>query len=117
MPNVNYSEIFNGLKDAVVSQVKQDAEQFLADNQDAVKFLEEQARDIAQLGVDYAKATSDDQRKSIIFDLKLVEQSVKNKLAGIAVQAEATARASFQRTVMTVLSTVVKLVPVVLSAI
>ncbi|SRR5258706_5239700 len=117
MPNVNYGEIFNGLKDAVISAVREDAEQFLADNQDAVKFLEEQARDIAQLGVDYAKATSDDARKSALFELKLAEQSVKNKLAGIAVQAEAKAREAFQRTVANVLSTVVKLIPVVLSAI
>lgn len=117
MPNVDYDAIFTGLKDSVIAAVREDAEQLLADNQDAVKFLEEQARDVATLGVKYAKASSDEERKSILFEMKLVEQSVKNKLAGIAVQVEAAARAEFERTVRNVLSTAVKLIPVVLSAI
>jgi len=116
MPNIDYGKVFDGIKDTILSTVREDAQAFLDRNQDAVKFLEEQARDLAQLGVDYA-AASDDERKSVLFEMKLVEQTVKNKLAGIAVQEEAQARADFERILRGVLSTAIKLLPVVLSAI
>lgn len=116
MGQIDFGAIFNGIKDTVISTVKEDAQAFLDRNQDAVKFLEEQARDLAQLGVNYAKA-GDGDRDSILFEMKLVEQTVKNKLAGIAVQEEAQARADFERIVRGVLATAIKLVPVILAAI
>ena len=116
MGNVDFNALFDGIKDTVVSTVKEDAQAFLDRNKDVAKFLEEQARDLAELGVKYAKAGEDD-RKSILFEMKLVEQSVKNKLAGIAVSEEAQARADFERVVRGVIATVIKLAPVVLSAV
>lgn len=116
MGQIDFGAIFNGVKDTVLSTVKEDAQAFLDRNQDAVKFLEEQARDLAQLGVDYAKA-GDDERQSILFEMKLIEQTVKNKLAGIAVLEEAQARENFERIVRSVIATAIKLLPVVLSAI
>lgn len=116
MPNIDYGAILDGLKDTVLSVVKEDAQEFLDRNKDAAVFLEEQARDLAKLGVQYAKG-NDDERKSVLFEMKLTEQSIKNKLSGIAVQEEAQARADFERILRGAVSTVIKLVPVLLAAI
>lgn len=104
------------LKTELFDAVKGDAEQFLKDNLDAAKFLEEQAKDLAQLGLDYVKADADG-REKILFSMKIVQQTIQNKLAAIAVDAEATARAEFKAKLGTLTDILIKAVPIIMSAV
>lgn len=117
---IDYSKILGELKDSITSTVKEVSRDFLDQHQDAKDFLEDQARDLATLGVDYLKAQDDASRSKIEFQMKLVVQSVRNKLAGIALDAEAEAKATFgkvlQAALNTALNIAIKLLPVVIAA-
>ena len=113
---IDYGKILGDLKDAITGTVKAASQDFLDQHKDAKDFLEDQARDLAALGVDYLKAKDDDARTKIEFQMKLVAQSVRNKLAGIALDAEAEAKATFGKVLETALSVAIKILPVVLSA-
>lgn len=113
---IDYAKILGDLKDAVTGTVKDVSKDFLDQHKDAKDFLEEQAKDMATLGVDYVKATDDAERAKIEFQMKLVAQSVRNKLAGIALDAEAEAKATFGKILETALSVAIKVLPVVLAA-
>lgn len=113
---IDYGKILGLLKNAVTSTVKVAAQDFLNQHQDAADFLESQSEDLAQLGVDYLKAPNDDARAKIQFQIDLVTQSVRNKMASIALDAEAAAKEAFTNILQTALGVVIKVLPVVLAA-
>jgi len=114
---IDYGKILGDLKDAITGTVKDASKDFLDEHKDAKDFLEAQAKDLATLGVDYLKAADDAARAKIEFQMKLVAQSVRNKLAGIALDAEAEAKATFGKVLETALNVAIKVLPVVLAAI
>jgi hypothetical protein len=113
---IDYGKILGDLKDAITGTVKDASKDFLDKHKDAKDFLEDQAQDLAALGVDYLKAADDDARTKIEFQMKLVTQSVRNKLAGIALDAEAEAKATFGKVLETAFNVAIKVLPVVLAA-
>lgn len=112
---IDYAKILGDLKDAITGTVKDASKDFLDQHKDAKDFLEDQARDLATLGVDYVKS-DEAGRAKIEFQMKLVQQSVRNKLASIALDAEAEAKATFGKVLETALGVAIKILPVVLSA-
>lgn len=104
------------LKDAFVDSIIQDGRQFLSDNKDAAIFLAEQTRDLARLGIEYAKG-DDLSRAKTLNEIKIVEQVIKNRLAGIAVDAEVVARAKFQAKIEMLVQLLIKAAPVIIAAI
>ena len=75
---IDYGKILGDLKDAITGTVKAASQDFLDQHKDAKDFLEAQAKDLSQLGVDYLKAADDDARAKIEFQMKLVTQYVGN---------------------------------------
>lgn len=113
---IDYAKILGDLKDAITGTVKEASKDFLDQHKDVKDFLEDQAQDLAALGVDYIKASDPDVRYKIEFQMKVVQQSVRNKLAGIAVDAEAEAKATFGKVLETALGVAIKVLPVILAA-
>ncbi len=114
---IDYGKILGLLKDAVTGTVKVAAKDFLDKHQDAAEFLESEAEDLAQLGIDLLKAPNDDARAKIQFQIDLVTQSVRNKMSSIALDAEAAAKEAFTNILQTALGVVIKVLPVILAAI
>ena len=106
MGTIDYAAILKDLKDAVLGTVKDQAKDF----------LEDRAKRLEELGVDYLKAKTDDERDSVSERIQVVMQSIRTQLAGLALTAEAEARATFGKIVETALGVMVKVLPVVLSA-
>ena len=104
------------LKDVFVDSVIQDAKDFIRDNQDAARFLAEQAKDLADLAIEYAKG-DENSRDKTVNQIKIVEQIIKNRLAGIAVDAEAVARAKFSAKMESLGQILVKALPIIIAAI
>lgn len=116
MGTIDYAAILKDLKDAVLGTVKDQAKDFLDQNKDAKDFLEDRAKRLEELGVDYLKAKTSDERDSVSELIAVVTQSIRTQLAGLALTAEAEARATFGKIVETALGVMVKVLPVVLSA-
>jgi hypothetical protein len=114
---IDYGKILGDLKDSITGTVKDASKEFLDQHKDARDFLEDQARDLAALGVDFIKTQDDDERAKITFQMQLVTQSVRNKLAGIALDASAESKATFGKVLETALNIAIKLLPVILAAV
>ena len=108
---VDYDKLLDELKDAIFGAVKDEANDFLDAHQDAKVFLADRAKRVAQLGVRYVKAADDAERAQVNTQLEVVQQSIRNELAGIAVSAEAQAKATFGKVVQTAIGVVVKALP------
>lgn len=115
--SVDYVKILEGLKDSVASAVKGSAKEFLDAHDDAKAFLMDRAKRVAELGVEYAKASGDDERAAVKLQLEVVQQSIRNELAAVAVAAEVKSRETFGKIVETAIGTIVKAIPVLLSAV
>jgi hypothetical protein len=114
---IDYAKIVDDLKDSVVGPVTAAAKQLLAENKDAAQFLEDRARRVAELGVGYLKASDDGARAAVLLQLSVVQQSIQNELAGVAVNASVAARATFQNALSVGLGVLIKALPVILAAI
>lgn len=115
--NIDFSELFEDLKDSVVGTIKEEAKAFLDKHQDAKDFVEERGKRLAELGVEYVKATDDADRERVLLQMKVVQQSIRNEISSVAVAAEAQAKASFAKIVDTAVSVLVKALPVLVSLI
>ena len=114
---IDYGKIIDDLKNSVVGPVTDAAKQLLADNKDAAQFLEDRAKRVAELGVDYLKAEDDASRQAVMLQLQVVQQSIQNELAQVAVNAAIEARATFQRVMEVAISVLIKALPVILAAV
>lgn len=113
----DYSKILEGLKDSIIGTVKVSSKEFLEAHSDAKVFLADRAKRVAELGVEYVKCTSDEERDAVKLQLEVVQQSVRNELAAIAVDADAKSRETFGKIMETALGVVIKAIPILLSAI
>lgn len=113
----DYQKILEGLKDSIIGTVKVSAKEFLDAHDDAKAFLADRAKRVAELGVEYVKCTSDEERDAVKLQLEVVQQSVRNELAAVAVGADTKARDTFGKILETALSVAIKAIPILLSAI
>lgn len=115
MPNIDYKGLLDDLKDSVVGTIKEEAKAFLDKHQDAKDFVEERGKRLAELGVEYVKATDDAGREQVLLQMKVVQQSIRNEIASIAVGAEAQAKATFAKIVDTAVGVLIKAIPVLIA--
>lgn len=116
MPDIDYKALLDGLKDAVVAPVKESAKAFLDANKDARDFLEDRAKRLAELGVEYVKAGDDAERDRIRLQLTVVQQSIRNEVSQVAVGAAIESRNTFAKILDTAVGVLIKALPVVLAA-
>lgn len=113
---IDYKKIVDDLKDSIVGPVTDAAKKLLQDNKDAALFLEDRAKRIAELGVEYLKATDDAGRESVMELLEVTKQSIQNEIAQVAVTAEIQARATFKNVLDVAIGVLIKALPVIVAA-
>jgi hypothetical protein len=113
---IDYAKIIDDLKGSILGPVKAAAKDLLASNKDAADFIEERGRRIAELGVDYIKAGSDSDRAAALLQIQVVRQAIQSEIASVAVNASVASRETFQRVLATALDVVIKVLPIIVSA-
>jgi hypothetical protein len=114
---IDYNKVIDDLKSSIVGPVTDAAKKLLADNKDAAQFLEGRAKRVAELGVDYLKASDDAARDSVMVQLQVVQQSIQNEISKVAVTASVEARATFQSVMGVALNVLLKALPIIVAAI
>lgn len=117
MPDIDWKEILGGLKDAVVLPVKEGAKDLLDANKDARDFLEDRAKRLAELGVEYLKAENDAARESVKELMVVVQQSIRNEVSQVAVGASIESRKTFAKVLDAAVGVLIKAIPIVVAAI
>lgn len=117
MPDIDYGKLFADLKDAVLEPVKAGSKKFLEDNKDARDFLEDRAKRLAELGVEFAQASDAEERKKILAQLEVVQQSIRNELSQVALGAAIESRNLFSQALNTAVGVLIKVLPVLVSII
>lgn len=114
---IDYQKIVEDLKDSVVTPVTEAATAFLKSNKDAAEFLQDRAKRVAELGVEYLKASDDLGRDAVVLQLQVVRQSIQNELSQVAVGASIESRATFGRVLDAAIGVLIKAIPVIVAAI
>lgn len=114
---IDYKKIVEDLTAAVVDPVKAAASGLLASNKDAADFLQDRAKRVAELGVDYLKASDDAAREAVVLQLQVVRQSIQNELSQVAVGASTESRATFGRVLDAAVGVLIKAIPIIVAAI
>lgn len=117
MPTIDYDKLFRDLMGAIADPVKQHIKDVLANNQEAIDFIEGRAKRLAELGVEYVKATTDDRRNAVLLQIKVVQQTIENEITSVALSESIVARGVFKKIVATAVDVLVKLIPVIIQAI
>lgn len=113
---IDYAKIIDDLKNSIVGPVTDAAKKLLADNKDAAQFLEDRAKRVAELGVEYLKASDDAGRDTVIEQLEVVKQSIQNEISQVAVNASIEARATFKNVMGVALDVFIKALPIIVAA-
>lgn len=111
------ADMLDSLKDALISAVESQVKDFLAENKDAKDFLEDRAKRIAKLGLEYLDAGGDADRQMVIDSMKIVQQTIRNDMAAVAVNAAVAARETFMKVLSTAGDVLIKALPVLLSSV
>lgn len=114
---IDYKKIIEDLKAAVVDPVTEAASALLENNKDAADFLEDRAKRVAELGVEYLKAPDDAAREAVVLQLEVVRQSIQNELSQVAVGASIESRATFGRVLDAAVGVLIKAIPIIVAAI
>lgn len=101
---------------AQISTVVNDAKDFWDSNKAAQDFVVERAERLAQLSLQYGLAVGD-QKDAIKAQMDLVQSTIETELLAVALDGQEAAKATFRNIVSTVVATMVKVLPMVLSAI
>jgi hypothetical protein len=107
----------DALKDAIVDTVKAQVQDFLTENKDAREFLEDRAKRMAKLGLEYLQAGGDADREVVLQDMKIVQQTIRNDMAAVAVNAAVASRETFMKVLSAAGDVLIKALPVILSSI
>lgn len=81
------------------------------------EFLEDRVRRLAELTIELAKASTDDERASIRGLMETVADSIENELTAVAVSVSAEFRATVTAVLSTVLEYAEKALPIILKAV
>lgn len=90
---------------------------FIDANRAPKEFLEDRARRMAELTLELARASTDDERASIRGLMETVADSIENELTAVAVLVSAEFRAAVTATLSTMLEFAQKALPIVLKAV
>lgn len=115
MADIDYAKLLGDLKDAVLLPVKDGAKKFLDDNKDAQEFIEDRAKRLAELGVEFVKA-SGEEREKVKTQMEVVQQSIRNELSQVAVGASTASRKLFGGILEAAVGVLVKALPAVVAA-
>lgn len=102
------------LADKIVEVVRTRTGAFLDDHVDAKDFLLERAKRLAALMLALARADAND-IDAIKADIAVVQQSVENEVASVAVDAAVEARDTFRAVLNTVFEVAQKMLPTLLA--
>ena len=103
-----------GLARSIFDSVKAGAGKFLEDHKDAQAFVVDRGKRLAQLALELAQAGDDAARAKVQEQMGVVEQSIENELAAVAVDAAVASRAKFDAAVKSVFSFALKALPALL---
>ncbi|MGI0150063.1 MAG: hypothetical protein ACREDF_11110 [Thermoplasmata archaeon] len=103
------------IKNGIIETVKGRARKFIEENDDARDFLEDRAKDIARLIVMLSQAGDEQEEEAIKKEMEIARQSAENEIAGLAVSAEAEARATFREILGTVFDFAQKALPSIIA--
>jgi hypothetical protein len=106
------SNPWDALADGIVSKVKERAKKFVEDNADLDKFLKDRAQALAKATYKYQIAP-DDQKDSAYRDMKVVRQTIENKLAAVALKGQREQQKIFREILFAVFGSLVDLAPLV----
>ena len=107
-------EIIDQLKDSMIGAVRGRLDEFLEANPEAKDYVQERAKRVAGLGVQYLRA-EEGERAGIERSLKIVRQSIENEVDGIAlVVVTQESKALFKSVFGAVLDTLINSLPALL---
>ncbi len=101
----------------IIDTVKSQAKDFWEKNKAAQDFVTERAERLAKLTIQYQLAADDDQKATTKAQMSIVADTIQTELLAVALEGQAQAKETFRQIVNTVVAAVVKILPVVLSAI
>lgn len=104
------------LKESIIEVVRSRAKEFLRENAEAEKFLEDRAERLARLSLEYALAADEVARANIRADMEIVRQSMENELASLVLAASGKSRDLFRQVLGTVADVLVKALPHLIAA-
>ncbi len=81
------SNTIDDLKKVIIDAVEARAKDFLEKHADARTFLYDRAKRLAELGFDYTLVDTDAEKEIIKQKMAIVQQTIKNELSSIAVDA------------------------------
>lgn len=117
MADIDYKKLLEDLKNAVMVPVKDASKKFLDDNKDAKDFLEDRAKRLAELGVEFVKASDDAAREAVKLQMAVVQQSIRNEISQVAVGASIESRATFGKVLDAAVGVLIKALPIIIAAI
>jgi hypothetical protein len=112
------NQTLDDLKNVIIDTVKTQVSDFVTDNKDAEVFMKDRAERMAQLGVEWleAEASADaDKQAAVLQDMKIVQQSIQNEIATVAVNASVAARETFMKVLQTAGDVLLKALPIILA--
>ena len=109
------ADVLGTLKDAIVSSVEAQVQDFIAQNKDAKDFLVERAERMAKLGVEYLSAGGDADRQIVVDSMKIVQQTIQNDMAAVAVNAAVASRETFMKVLSVAGDVLIKALPIILA--
>lgn len=106
---------WQAIADSILATIKDEAKDFLDQNKAVKDLLEDRAKRIAQLGLDYIKETDPAKKIELEVDMDIVKQTIVNEVSAIALNGQTASIAAFKATVATALGALVKYLPIILA--
>lgn len=109
------SDEWKAIADSILATVKEQAKDFLDQNQDVKALLEDRAKRLAELSLSYIHETDPAVRVQIQVSMDIVQQTIVNEVSALALNGQTASIAAFKATVATALGALVKYLPVILA--
>ncbi|MGH9389544.1 MAG: hypothetical protein ACRD1Z_08005 [Vicinamibacteria bacterium] len=103
------------IKNGIIETVKGRARKLLDGSAEARAFLEDRAKDIARLVVLLSKAGDEQEEEAVKREIAISRQAAENEIAGLALDAEAEARATFKEVLGTIFEFAEKALPAIIA--
>lgn len=102
---------------SILDTIKEKSGDFLDDNQAAKDFILERGKRLAKLIIEYKTATNDITKQVKKEQMGVVADSIETELLTVALNGQAESKSVFKAIVNSTFAAIVKILPVVLSAI
>lgn len=102
---------------SIIDTVKIRAKDFWDQNAAAQEFIKERAERLAKLTIQYGLAADDAQREAVKVQMAVVMETIEAQLLIVALDGQEASKAAFRETVASVFGAVIKILPVILSAV